>query len=121
MGFSTGGNEAIRINAVQQVGLAETNPTSTLDVNGSFATAAVQQGGGYSIAGSDHTVVITSIGLVNLPTASTVPGRILILKNSSGGIVQTNTPYNNTNGIPTVDVSGVVWLQSIAGNWEQIN
>ena len=111
----------MRIDAAGQLGVGETNPTSTLDVNGSMATAARTIAGGSTLAGSDHTVVVTSTGVVTLPAAGTVDGRIIILKNSSGGAVTTNVNFNDTLGASTNVITGVVWLQSIGGTWEQIN
>jgi ribosomal protein S4E len=67
-------------------------PTSTVDINGSFAAATVAKTGAYTAAIGDHVITCDASGgafTVTLPAASGVAGRIYHIKktDSSGNAV----------------------------------
>ncbi len=101
-----------------------TTPTSTLQTGGSFAASIIRQNTDFSLDESHYTVILDpGVTSVTLPAsnASNI-GRIYVLKNRTGGLVNTSINYINSTGISVSDISNVVIIQSDgAGNWEQIN
>ena len=102
------------------VGVGNTNPQSTLVTEGSFATATLTANGAVNLDDTHHTVLFNGNGSITLPAANTVPGRIYIIKNPSFTVGSNS--YNDSFGTPQTTIpAGVVWLQSVNGNWEQVN
>jgi len=121
LAFTTNNLEAMRIIANQNVGIATTNPTSRLEIGGSFATAIQNTTGGTVLGVNDHTVIFNGNGSITLPAAGSCPGRIYIIKNPS--FVVGSNSYNDTLGVvqTSIPTGSVVWLQSTGNTWEQIN
>ena len=124
IGFSTGGNEAMRIIANQNVGVGLTTPTSKLHTGGSFATAINRLSGTINLNESHHTIIITGASTISLPAVGSFTGRMYIIKNPSFVVTATGTGYTNLAGAlgTTVIPSGqTITLQSDGTEWQQIN
>jgi hypothetical protein len=105
--FYTPGNqraaEVMRIRSDGRLGLLETDPVTTLDVNGGVATKVVTKTSAYTATNSDFTILVNANSgavTITLPAASTVDGQILVIKkiDSSG-----NSVTIDGNGAETID------------------
>jgi len=76
-----------------------------------------------AVGPTDYTVILNpGTNAVNLPDPVVNEGRIVIIKNISGGNVTTNVAFNDAVGAePTVIPVGIVQLQSDGTIWHQIN
>ncbi len=121
LGISTGGLQAMRIDDNQNVGIQETSPTSTLHVSGSVATAVLEGSGAINLNDTHHTVLFTANGSIVLPSAALSPGRIYIIKNPSFTVGSNSYLDGSGTAQTSIPSGGSIWLQSIGGNWHQIN
>ncbi len=79
------------------VGFTQDVPTSTVHVNGSFATAYVAKTALYTLTDADHTVEVTSgTHTQTLPTAVGIAGREYFITNSGAGVVTIATTSSQT-------------------------
>ena len=121
LGFTTGGTEAMRIDAGQNIGVGTTTPTSTLHSGGSFATAIDRINGAISLDNTHHTVIITGNSAITLPTAANFIGRMYIIKNTSSTVsISTYVNLSGGNSV-SVGVGQTITLQSDGVAWQQIN
>lgn len=110
-------------------GFGTATPTSTVQVNGSFATAYVAKTGAYTLTATDHTVEVTS-GTHNqtLPTAVGCTGRQYFITNSGSGVVTVATTssqtFVNVTATPTTltlnQFQGVL-VMSNGTNWLKVS
>ncbi|MBM1108056.1 hypothetical protein JQC67_18030 [Aurantibacter crassamenti] len=128
LGFSTVGTEAIRIDPDQQVGVSIQNPTSTLHVNGTFATAIRNPPGDTSLTDDDYTLILNSGAGptdIALPDPATSKGRIYIIKNPSASPANFSgfdyVPSTSTVSTNVIPASAVLQIQSDGADWQQIN
>jgi hypothetical protein len=87
--FQQGASEVMRLHSNGNVGVSTANPSSTLDVNGSLATA-VSVVTGNTTLGAAHSVVLANSAsnlTVTLPSAAGITGRSYTIKNISTGKV----------------------------------
>ena len=114
--------ERIRINGSGYLGINETNPTSTLDVNGSMSLPITTKSANYIATASDYTIVFTTAATLTLPSAVGIEGRIYIVKN----LDDTNTALVSPDGSETIDgltvdyqifTGGATTFQSDGSNW----
>lgn len=92
---TSGGNSFI--NNGGKFGVSTVTPNSTLQVNGSFATAYVAKTGTYTATASDHTIDCTSgTFTVTLPTAASITGRQYTIVNSGSGTITIATTSSQT-------------------------
>lgn len=117
------------LQATNRVGIANATPTSTLHVNGSFATAYTAQTTTYPITTNDYTIECTSgTFTTTLPTAVGCTGRIYFITNSGAGTITLATTssqtFVNVVATPTTltlaTLTGVT-VQSNGANWLKIN
>jgi hypothetical protein len=92
MALTNGGN----------VGIGTTTPASTLEVNGSVATAITTKTTTYTATASDHTIVCNNAGAItiNLPAAAGCSGRIYVIKKISGAALNVTI---DPNAAETID------------------
>ena len=100
-------------------------PTSTLQVNGSFATAVSAYTSSTTLNASNNLVLVSSAATITLPSAAANLGRIYTIK-ASAAIVITITPNStdkiegsNTNYIltSTSSIFKFITIQSDGTNW----
>jgi hypothetical protein len=101
-----------------RVGVVETTPTSTLHISGSFANSGIEDVTSamspYTVIESDYFLKVnTSSGAVtiNLPAASGVAGRTLIIKDANR-TAGTNNITIDPNSSETIDGSATLVLAS---------
>lgn len=112
-------NAVVTVKNNGNVGIGSTTPSSTLEIDGSFA-AKIRTAIAGAVNNDDHTVVFTTTGNITLPAVATCTGRIYVLKNTSG-VNSTIDSYLDANGNPTTVLPpGVTWLQSDGINWHEI-
>lgn len=121
-----GGNVRMEISQTTGFTVFGTNgtPNSTLQDNGSFATAYIAKTGTYTATASDYTITGDASGgnfQITLPTAIGVTGRIYVIKTISTGTVTIGcTGGQNIDGSATkslnVQYTGYT-LQSNGSNW----
>jgi hypothetical protein len=104
-------------------GTIASDPTSILETTGSFGAAILSTIGTLTLNETHFTVIISATSAVTLPTASTVPGRIYIIANKSGGTRTINPGYINLGGstVTTLSNSASIIVQSNGTVWHQIN
>ncbi|MCM4164184.1 MULTISPECIES: hypothetical protein [unclassified Arenibacter] len=121
IGFSTNGQEAIRIDASQNVGVGTIAPNSTLHTGGSFSTAILITNSDLTLDNSHHTIILGDNHNITLPSATLFTGRIYIIKNNTA-FTPTISTYLDSDGAPTNAIAlGVIQLQSDGSVWQQIN
>ncbi len=102
--FMTGGttqssNERMRINGSGMIGIGNNNPTSTLTVTGSIATAYRVGSGAYTVLPADHVVINTGTAATwTMPAASGCPGRIYKLVNQGTGNITLSRTVRTDSG-----------------------
>ena len=116
-------NYGILVNAGNS-GFLTTTPTSSVQVNGSFATAIVTKTANYTLTSADHTVIFDGTTLTaTLPAASTCTGREYVLVNRNATALTTSIAFQTlTTGVTstTVTAASSVWIQSNGTNYYQI-
>jgi hypothetical protein len=124
--FHTNNTEYMRITGAGRVGVSETNPLSTLDVNGSVSLPIVSLSANTTLTEAHHTVIITGGTVYSLPLASGCAGRMYILVNRTGASktvreVTTLNPYQAFSGTSTTLAANTsITLQSDGTNWYQV-
>lgn len=96
---------------------------STLQVEGSIATAITTTTANFNATEDNFTIILGGNHSVNLPNASSCSGRIYVIKNPNT-FSTTISQYTNVNGvanIQTINQNSALWLQSDGANWQQIN
>ena len=121
----------IYITTSRNVGISTSNPTSTLNVNGSFALAYVAKTGTYTATANDYLVDCTSgTFTVTLPTAVGITGRVYEIVNSGAGTITVATTssqtFVNVTATPTTlslitALAKSVRVMSNGANWIQLN
>ena len=112
-------NAVVTVKNNGNVGIGSTTPSSTLEIDGSFA-AKIRTAVAGAVNDDDHTVVFTTSGNITLPAVATCTGRIYVLKNTSG-VNSTIDNYLDANGnSANLLPPGVTWLQSDGINWHEI-
>lgn len=118
--FTTNNTERMRIDSSGNVGIGTAANLSTLTVNGSFAPKAPStvNAANYSVAATDYSLRFTTTNCtVTLPTASSFPGRILVLNTITANSVTSNA----SNVIPLgSNTAGTAILAATAGKFTMI-
>ena len=115
--------QAVTIDNKGNTGMLTANPTSTLDVNGAFATALSIQTGSSAIT-LDNTAAVwyfTGSSSVTLPAASTCTNRrYTVVNRSSSG--RTISSYTSLSGIATTAMAANSSIEIISTgvSWYQI-
>lgn len=108
------------------LGVATSAPTSTstLNINGSFATGILRYGagGGLTLNESHHTIrIITASLSVTLPAANTVKGRVYVLINGAGLTFATTVVNPDGTTITAPALNQVITIQSDGTDWVKIS
>ena len=111
----------LKIRADGKVGIGETSPTSTLDVNGSV-TLAYTTGGTTNLDDTHYTYGTENGATVTLPTAVGIEGRVYIIKLiTSGGTATVNTTSTQKIDAITTYALSAQWdyvkVQSTGAAW----
>ena len=86
-----------QVYAKTSLGVGIDPPTSRLQTSGSFATGYVAKTANYTATISDYTIDCTSgTFTVTLPTASSIAGRIYVIKNSGTGSITVDANASET-------------------------
>ncbi|MCG7502842.1 hypothetical protein MHM83_13310 [Tenacibaculum sp. Mcav3-52] len=112
------------INAPSNGGV--TNPkliaNSTLQIEGSVSKSIEQINSNTTLNEDHHTVVVTANVTINFPTANTCKGRIYIIKNVSGGNINSSTYRNESNtDTSTINNNTTLKVQSDGTRWVSIS
>ena len=123
--LSTSNTERMRVDTGGNVGVATAAPNSSLHVNGSLALAVRSSAVSATLTDADHTLVLTgAAALPTLPDATTLAGRVYVIKNRTGGpITPVTTAGQTIDGAapaPLANGSALV-LQSDGAGWNKIN
>ncbi|MBD0778479.1 hypothetical protein HPE56_11795 [Maribacter sp. ANRC-HE7] len=110
-------------NALPRVGINTGQlANSTLEVNGSVATAITSPSSSLTLDETHHTLIITSNSSVTLPAANSCEGRTYIIKNTYGSAVSISNYLDNTgtnaNKIPS---NSAIQIQSDGSSWHSIS
>ena len=120
LGFSTNGTGRIYIDATGNVGIAKSNPTQTLDVNGTAAiSGALTQGGNNVVTvGDTGTVTSTMIAdgtIVNADVSATAEISVSKLANGTARqLLQTDAAGTGVEFTSNVDVPGTLDVTGVA-------
>lgn len=121
--------DVITFRADQKIGVADTLPSSTLSVKGSFSSAVRSITTGRTLDVTDYAILADATSgafNVTLPTAVGITGRIYVIKktDSSGNAVTVNTTSSQTiDGSTTYSLASqykYVTVQSDGANWQVI-
>ncbi len=109
--FFTNNITRITIDPGGNVDIGNGLPTSTLQVQGSMATAVTSIMGNYTALGTDYTIVSRSASAnsITLPDPTTCPGRIYM-------IVNNNTASSAITVSPSIDAGGGVSISTLGIN-----
>ncbi|TFG75124.1 MAG: hypothetical protein E4H26_06650 [Flavobacteriales bacterium] len=95
---------------------------STLQVNGSLATAIVAPSSNLTLDESHHTVIINSNITITLPAANSANGRIYVLKNTTNTAKTISAYLDHTgNNATQIGSQTTLWLQSNGSSWNAIS
>jgi hypothetical protein len=118
--FHTNNAEVMRLTNTGKLGIGETNPQSTLDVNGSVSASIVTLSANATLNETHHTVIITGGTSFILPAASSCIGRMYILINRTA-TVKTMSSYLAFSGTSTsLGANTGITVQSDGTNWYQV-
>jgi hypothetical protein len=93
------------------IGVGTSSPSSTMMLSGSFSIPLTTQGSTYTITNKDYTVLCNAGSMtVNLPSASTAPGRVYVIKKIS-----------SSAGSITIDPNGAETIDGALTNTELVN
>lgn len=129
--FFTGGtavsNERMRIDGNGNVGIGNTNPTSTLSVTGSLAVSYRSGTGAYTVLATDHVIINTGGAATwTLPAASGCAGRVYRLINQgTGNITLSRTvridSSTTVTSLSTASGNNFYEILSDGSEWRRIN
>lgn len=95
---------------------------STLQVNGSVATAITTTTTNMTLDETHHTVIVNSNSTISLPTASTCAGRTYIIKNTVSSPITTSSYINNSGASTTsIPSNSTIQLQSNGTSWNSFS
>jgi hypothetical protein len=118
--FQTSSNDKNRFEGDVSVGGVD--PSSKLDVNGSFAAAIATTSSNLTLDATHHTVIITGgTPAITLPTASTCSRRMYVIVNHTAA-PRTISSYLNFSGAGTTSVpaNSSITVQSNGTSWYRI-
>lgn len=123
-GFATS-DERMRISGTGNVGVGTTSPNSTLDVNGSVASAITTTGSNITLNATHYTVILNngSTPSVTLPAAAASNARrMYIIVNQTNGsrTISSYRDFSNS-GATTIPANSSITIQSDGSNWYRIN
>ncbi len=101
-----------------KLGLLTSNPTSTLQINGSLATAVVSVNSNYTLTATNSLVLVTTGGsnrTITLPAASGCTGRIYTIKQIDSG---TDKVTIDANGSEKID--GALTSTRVNDQWKSV-
>jgi hypothetical protein len=116
----TGANSQVRVGINNNTTVAN----SVLQINGSISRSIVSTSTSLTLTDAHYTVVFTggnSSVTITLPAASSVAGRIYVIRNTSGSTKAiSNFITDSGSSINVLNDNSVVWLQSDGTNWISI-
>lgn len=116
----TGTNSEVRVGINTNTAVAN----SVLQVKGSISRSIVSTSTSLTLTDAHYTVVFTggnSSVTATLPAASTVTGRVYVIRNTSGSTKAISNFINNSgSSVNVLNDNSVVWLQSDGTNWISI-
>ncbi len=128
VGFAirTDNTERMRVDETGKLGVNTTTPNSSVQINGSFATALTTKTGAYTATVADHIIIgnaATAAFTITLPTAIGIAGRQYIVKKTdatANAVTVATTGGQTIDGATTVTVS-IQWqtktFVSDGANW----
>ncbi len=110
-------------NALPRVGINTGQlANSTLQVNGSIATAITTTSSNITLNETHHTVIVNSNSTITLPAANTCEGRIYVIKNTVGNPLNISSYVtasgNNSTNVPS---NSTIELQSNGTTWNSLS
>jgi hypothetical protein len=102
------------------VGIGTPTPTSTLHVNGSVAAAITTANAAITLDGTHYTLIKTGTGSVTLPAANTCQGRMYVIVNRTGALLNTSSYVSFSGTVSTIPIGSSVMIQSDGANWQLI-
>jgi hypothetical protein len=95
---------------------------STLQVNGSMATAIASVTSSITLDETHHTVIVNSNNTISLPAANTCEGRLYIIKNTNNSPITISSYLNNAGANATnIPSNSTVQLQSNGTSWNALS
>ncbi|MEO7313530.1 MAG: hypothetical protein ABIX01_24315 [Chitinophagaceae bacterium] len=124
---STTSNELLRIKGNGNVGVANSAPASTLDVNGALATKATYYGSGSGNVTLDNSATVWIFAIngfsVSLPDPTSCANRRYTIVNKTNAAMTCSSFYNMTNAV-TTSIPAYGNIEVLASNntnrWELI-
>ena len=95
---------------------------STLQIEGSLATAITSTTTSITLDETHHTVIVNSNSTISLPTANTCKGRFYTIKNTTNNAINISNYINNTGANSTsVPSNSTIQLQSNGTSWNSLS
>ncbi|MEC8541228.1 MAG: hypothetical protein VXY53_05250, partial [Candidatus Thermoplasmatota archaeon] len=120
LGFSTNGTGRIYIDASGNIGIAKSNPTQTLDVNGTAAVSGALTQGGNNVVTVGDTGTVTSTMIANgtiVDADVSATAEIAVSKLANGTarqLLQTDAAGTGVEFTSNVDVPGTLDVTGVA-------
>ncbi|OSY87725.1 hypothetical protein WH52_09860 [Tenacibaculum holothuriorum] len=101
---------------------AKVMANSTFQVEGSISKSIQDVSSNLTLTEDHHTISVTANATITFPAANSCEGRIYVIKNISGGTINSSNYQNQANTTTsTIANNSVIRIQSDGTNWISIN